>query len=94
MAARIWFILGAAWFILALAWTFRREYVTAYNFTSLICGGPHASGFSGCMSAKLPLAEVTLRHQIVVHDSAFIVLPALVLVLIGVMVRFRVRPAA
>lgn len=94
MAARIWFILGAAWFILAAGWSVRREYVNAYDFASIVCGDPQAKAFSDCMSVKLPLAEVTLRHQLVVHDSVFTLLPALVLVLIGVTVRFRVRPAA
>jgi hypothetical protein len=94
MAGRIWFILGAAWFVLALGWSFRREYATAYDFASIICWNARSQSFSNCMSVQMPLAEITLRHQLVVHDSLFILLPALVLVLIGVTVRFRARPAA
>lgn len=96
MASRVWFILGAAWFILALCWFLWRDYTLAYNFTAIVCGYPNTATpqFSSCMAAKLPLARVSMQHRLVVHDSLFILLPAFALVVIGALVRFRLRPAA
>ena len=96
MASRVWFILGAAWFILALCWFLWRDYTLAYNFAAIVCGYPSTATpqFSACMAEKLPLARVSMQHRLVVHDSLFILLPAFALVLIGALVRFRVRPAA
>jgi len=96
MARPIWFILGAAWFILALCWFLWRDYILAYNFAAIVCGYPNTAtpAFSTFMAEKLPLARVSMQHRLVVHDSLFILLPAFALVLIGVLIRFRVRPAA
>jgi hypothetical protein len=96
MATRIWFILGAAWFILALCWFLWRDYTLAYNFASIVCGYPNTNTpeYAACMAEKLPLARISMQHRLVVHDSLFILLPAFALVLIGALVRFRVRPAA
>ena len=96
MATRIWFILGAAWFILALCWFVWRDYTLAYNVAAIVCGYPNTNtpAYSGCMAEKLRLARVTMQHRLVVHDSLFILLPAFALVLIGALVRFRVRPTA
>jgi hypothetical protein len=96
MARRIWFILGAAWFILALFWFLWRDYTLAYNFAAIVCGYPNTAtpAYSACMAEKLPLARVSIQHRLVVHDSLFILLPAFALVLIGVLIRFRVRPVS
>jgi len=96
MATRIWFILGAAWFVLALCWFVWRDYTVAYHFAAIVCGYPNTatSTYAACMAEKLPLARVSMQHRLVVHDSLFILLPAFALVLIGALVRPRVRPAA
>ena len=96
MAARIWFILGAAWFILALCWFLWRDYTLAYNVVAIVCGYPNTNtpAYSACMAEKLPLARVSMQHRLVVHDSFFILLPAFALVAIGALVRFAARPAA
>jgi hypothetical protein len=95
MSGRTWFILGAAWFVLALCWFVWRDYTVAYNFAAIVCGYPNTNtpAFSACMAGKLQLARVSMQHRLVVHDSLFILLPAFVLVSIGGLVRFRVRPA-
>ena len=63
---------------------------------AIVCGSPNTATpqFSACMAGKLPLARVSVQHRLVVHDSLFIVLPAFALVLIGMLIKFRVRPAA
>ena len=96
MAARIWFILGAAWFILALCWFLWRDYTLAYNVASIVCGYPNTNtpAYAACMAGKLPLVRVSVQHRLVVHDSLFILLPAFTLVAIGALVRFSARPAA
>jgi len=96
MAARIWFILGAAWFILALCWFLWRDYTLAYNVVAIVCGYPNTNtpAYSACMAEKLPLARVSMQHRLVVHDSFFFLLPAFALVVIGALVRFAARPAA
>ena len=95
MAARAWFILGAAWFALALGWFLWRDYTMAYNVVAIVCGYPNTAtpDFSACMAEKLPLARVSMQHRLVVHDSFYIVLPALAFALVGMLVRLPRRPA-
>jgi hypothetical protein len=87
----LWMILATGWAVTATAWFVYVELALGFEVAAIACGYPDAKGkaYEDCFAKMQHKANSFLFERLVTNHGLWIVVPALVLLAIGVVIATR-----